>query len=174
MTAEIYRFADDGTIPNSALPLLVYRQAPAVGGDLADVLESRFAANDWRGGWRNGIYGFHHFHSISHEVLGVARGEGVVRFGGEQGESVALDAGDVVVIPAGVGHCLERGSRDLLVVGAYPEGREWDLRRGSPDERAEVLANIAAVPLPATDPLHGTAGPLMEAWSSPLAARMVE
>ena len=66
------------------------------------------------------------------------------------------------------------GPVDLLVVGAYPEGRDWDLRRGSPDERAEVLANIAAVPLPATDPLHGAAGSLMEAWSSPVAARVVE
>lgn len=169
MTAETYRFADDGTIPNSVLPLLVYRRALA-DADLAGALERRFGANDWCGGWRNGIYGFHHFHSISHEVLGIARGDAVVRFGGEHGESVAVEAGDVVVIPAGVGHCLERGSRDLLVVGAYPEGRGWDLRRGNPDERAEVLANIAAVALPVTDPVHGPDGPLTEAWSSPVVA----
>ena len=32
-------------------------------------------------------------------------------------------------------------------------------------ERIEALANIAAVPLPATDPLDGAEGPLLGAWS---------
>lgn len=169
MAIESYRFADDGRIPNSVLPLLVYRRA-LTGDWLAAAFERRFAANDWRRAWRNGIYDFHHFHSISHEVLGIAAGEALVRFGGEHGRSVTVAVGDVVAIPAGVGHRLERGSRDLLVVGAYPEGRDWDLRRGDPAERAEVLANIAAVPLPATDPLHGVGGPLAEAWSSPVVA----
>ena len=68
-----------------------------------------------------------------------------------------------MAIPAGVGHRLERGSSDLLVVGAYPEGRAWDLRRGDPAERDLVMANLAAVPLPATDPIHGAAGPLVAA-----------
>lgn len=167
MRVETYQFADDGRIPNNVRPLLLYRQALA-GGDLAAALERRFAANDWRGGWRNGIFAYHHFHSTSHEALGIARGEAVVRFGGERGRSVAVAAGDVVVIPAGVGHRLERGTPDLLVVGAYPEGRAWDLRRGDPAEHTEVLANIAAVPMPATDPLAGAGGPLTAAWATGL------
>ena len=166
MHLETHRFADDGRIPNSPLPLLVYRHALS-GGDLAGAFERRFAAHGWRGAWRNGIYGFNHFHSTSHEVLGIAQGEALVRFGGEGGASVAVTAGDAVAIPAGVGHRLERGSSDLLVVGAYPEGRAWDLRRGDPAERDLVMANLAAVPLPATDPLHGTAGPLVAAWQDP-------
>lgn len=165
MVIESYRFADDGRIPNSLLPLLVERRA-LDGDDLAGAFERRFAAHGWRGAWRNGIYGFHHFHSTSHEVLGIAAGEAMVRFGGAHGQSVAVAAGDVVAIPAGVGHCLERGSRGLLVVGAYPAGRDWDLRRGDPAERIEVLANIAAVPLPATDPLDGAGGPLLGVWSA--------
>jgi uncharacterized protein YjlB len=41
-------FKDDGSIPNSGLPLLLYRQALAVGSpDLAAVIEERFAKNDW-------------------------------------------------------------------------------------------------------------------------------
>ena len=135
MAIETYRFADDGQIPNSALPLLVYRQA-LTGDGLAGAFERRFAANDWRGAWRNGIYDFHHFHSTSHEVLGIAAGEALVRFGGTHGQSVAVVAGDVVAIPAGVGHCLERGSRDLLVVGAP-----------LPDSAIEPPR--AAIPLPA-------------------------
>ena len=164
MQIETHRFADDGRIPNSVLPLLVYRGAVAE-ADLAIAFERRFAVNDWRGAWRDGIFAYHHFHSTSHEVLGIAEGEAVVRFGGESGESMRVGAGDVVVIPAGVGHRLERSSRDLLVSGAYPEGRSWDVRRGDPAERAEVLTNLAAVPLPATDPLEGADGPLMHAWT---------
>jgi uncharacterized protein YjlB len=163
MRVESFRFADDGIIPNSALPLLVYR-AVLSGADLAAAAERCFAGNDWRNAWRNGIFGYHHFHSTSHEVLGLARGEAVVRFGGERGRSRTVAAGDVVVIPAGVGHKLERGSPDLLVVGAYPEGRDWDLRRGDPGERDEVMANLAAVPLPAMDPVLGASGPLLGAW----------
>jgi uncharacterized protein YjlB len=164
MDTETHRFTDDGRIPNSALPLLVYRQALS-GADLAIAFERRFAENDWRGAWRNGIFDFHHFHSTSHEVLGIARSEGVVRFGGEGGESVALAAGNAVVIPAGVGHKLERASRDLTVVGAYPEGRHWDLRRGDPRERDEVVANLAEVPLPVLDPVEGPKGFLLGTWS---------
>jgi uncharacterized protein YjlB len=167
MAIETHSFADDGRIPNSCLPLLVYRGALPATVDLAAEFERRFAANDWRGAWRNGIFAYHHFHSTSHEVLGIAAGEAVVRFGGERGATVTVEAGDAVAIPAGVGHCLERGSTDLLVVGAYPEGRAWDIRRGDPAERAEVLANLAAVPLPATDPIEGAEGPLLPLWSVP-------
>jgi uncharacterized protein YjlB len=49
-------------------------------------------------------------------------------------------------------------------VGAYPDGMRWDLRRGDLAERGEVLANIAAVPLPDVDPVHGSGGPLREIW----------
>jgi uncharacterized protein YjlB len=40
----------------------------------------------------------------------------------------------------------------------------WDLRRGDPAERAEILANIEAVPLPDADPVQGLDGPLTEIW----------
>ena len=69
-------------------------------------------------------------------------------------------------IPAGTGHCNLGSGADLVVVGAYPGGMWCDLRRGDPAERDEVLANIAAVPLPGTDPVHGADGPLTRAWST--------
>jgi uncharacterized protein YjlB len=165
MPVETYRFADNGRIPNSLLPLLVYRAALS-GADLAEVAERRFAANGWLGAWRDGIFTYHHFHSTSHEVLGIAAGRARVRCGGEAGETLELRAGDVVVIPAGVGHRLEWGSPELLVVGAYPEGRSWDVRRGDPSELAEVMANLAAVPLPAADPVEGAGGALHGVWSA--------
>jgi uncharacterized protein YjlB len=48
-------------------------------------------------------------------------------------------------------------------LGAWVDGI-WDLRRGDPAERDEVLANIAAVPLPDSDPVCGADGPLTEIW----------
>ena len=159
---ETYVFEDDGRIPNSRLPLLVYRQA--VPADPA-AIEKRFAAHDWSGGWRNGIYPFHHFHSTAHEVLGIARGSAEVMFGGPSGRAVTVNAGDVVVIPAGVGHCNKGDSGDLLVVGAYPGGGDYDLRRGDPAEHGEVVGNIAQVALPGRDPVFAGDGPLLRLWS---------
>ncbi len=156
-------FADDGAIPNSKLALLVYRDA--VPADPA-AIERLFAANRWPPAWRNGVYGFHHFHSTAHEVLGVARGEVSVLFGGPGGQVLTVKAGDVVVIPAGVGHFNHRQSDDLLIVGAYPDnGPGPDLRRGRPEEHAEVVAAIAGVPVPGADPVAGVGGPLGRLWA---------
>jgi uncharacterized protein YjlB len=154
--AEAFTFADDGRIPNSRLPLLVYRGVvPAGTADAAAFFEDLFARNGWGGGWRDGIFPFHHFHSTSHEVLGIARGWAEVRFGGERGRTLRVVAGDAVLIPAGVGHRRESASADLLVVGAYPDGRSWDLCRGEAGEHDKALAAIARVPLPARDPVTG-------------------
>ena len=158
-----FRFDDDGTIPNSPLPLLVYRDA--VPAD-PTAIERRFAANRWPPAWRDGVHPFHHFHSTAHEVLGVARGQATVLFGGPSGASLTLHAGDVVVVPAGVAHCNRQQSSDLLIVGAYPDNAPVpDLRRGQPGEHAAASAAIAAVPRPATDPVAGADGSLPALWS---------
>jgi uncharacterized protein YjlB len=164
MTApETYRFADDGRFPNSPLPLLVYRAAlPAS----APAIERTFESHNWSNGWRDGIFDFHHFHSTSHEVLGIAAGSVQVAFGGPDGETVTVRAGDVIAIPAGVAHCNVGQSRDLLVVGAYPDGRDYDLRRGEPAEYVSALRAIAAVPLPDSDPVLGPDGPLRRLWTA--------
>jgi uncharacterized protein YjlB len=87
-----------------------------------------------------------------------------VRLGGAAGIAVTVRPGDVVVIPAGVGHQSLGADADLLVVGAYPAGQSWDLCYGTPEERPQALRNIARVPVPSTDPLYGAAGPLIEQW----------
>ncbi len=161
---QTYRFDDDGTVPNSRLPLVVYRGALPAGGDRAASCERMFAAHGWPDSWRNGIYAHHHYHSTAHEVLGIASGHATVRLGGEGGQTVALSAGDVVVIPAGVAHKGESASGDLLVIGAYPKGQTPDLCRAGAAQHNQALAAIAAVPLPAADPVTGGAGPLLEAW----------
>ena len=159
---ETLTFADDGAIPNSSLPLLVYRGA--VPAD-ADAIERLFAANQWPPAWRDGVFPFHHFHSNAHEVLGVARGWVKVLFGGPGGQLAEVKAGDVVVLPAGVGHCNQGQSPDLLIVGAYPaNGPHPDTHRGKPIEHAAVVRNIAATPMPGADPVAGADGPLVRLW----------
>ena len=163
------RFADDGSIPNNPkLPALIYAQALGIGGDDdgAAAMERLFARNSWPPQWRSGIYPFHHYHSTAHEVLGIARGRVRLRLGGESGEDFDLQAGDVAVLTAGPGHKRLTDRGNLLVVGGYPPGQDWDLLRGDASERPGSLENIAAVALPATDPVYGKAGPLLSLWKS--------
>jgi uncharacterized protein YjlB len=73
---------------------------------------------------------------------------------------------DVLVLPPARPHCSTGSSADLLVVGVYPPGQHWDLRRGDPAEHDEVLANVARVGLPQDDPVLGPDGPLIELWGA--------
>ncbi len=164
---EQFSFKDDGIFPNSAFPVLFYRQALITEAkDPASIFEQRFAEDDWTNSWRDGVYSFPHYHSTSHEVLGVYRGSATLRLGGERGRNVAMDAGDVIVIPAGVAHQNIGASDDFGVVGAYPGGRQWDLLRGLPGERPKADDNIAALPTPENDPIYGAEGPLRKIWKS--------
>ncbi len=169
VSAATYHFADDGSIPNHpTLPLVLYPGVltlPAT--DPAAAAEQILRGHGWGGTWRNGIYRFHHYHSTAHEVLLICRGQARVQFGGEAGMIVTVQAGDGVVIPAGVGHNNLGDSGDLLVVGGYPPGQRPDLRDGRAGERPRVLQNIQRVPLPAADPCYGASGPLYAHWQLP-------
>lgn len=165
MRTETLVFADDGDIPNNRYPLIAYRGAvPADSGDPAVAFETLFRGNGWGNGWRNGIFPFHHYHATAHEVLGIARGEAEVRFGGEAGETVTVRAGDAVLIPAGVGHKRLSATPDLLVIGAYPPGQSPDLMREGAENKAGIRARIAAVAFPEQDPVAGRDGPLQRVW----------
>ncbi len=165
---QTFLFDDDGRIPNNpTLPLLIYPAALPGSRTPASDCRALFARNGWDGSWVDGIYDYHHFHSTSHEVLGIAAGTVKVQFGGQSGAVIDLSAGDVAIIPAGVGHCNLGQSDDFKVVGAYPKGQEkWDVRTGKPGERPRVLENIRRVPLPTADPVSGESGPLMRFWQN--------
>lgn len=163
MKPEKHFFKDDGQIPNNKLPLLLYKNAFEERGNAgAEWLESRFAENNWKNSWRNGVYNYHHYHSNTHEVLGVFSGQALLQLGGEQGEKVEVSAGDVIIIPAGVAH-KNLESKDFGIVGAYPEGKQHDMNYGKKEERPAADENIAEVPVPEKDPLQGKKG-LPEAW----------
>lgn len=165
MKAEKHLFKDDGKIPNNKLPLLLYKQATKERGEEAAVwFEEKFAKNNWKNSWRNGIFDYHHYHSNTHEVLGIYSGTALLKLGGERGKELRVSAGDVIVIPAGVAH-KNLESEDFGVVGAYPEGKEHDMNTGQEKERPQADQNIAAVPLPDADPVHGPDKGLCEIWS---------
>jgi uncharacterized protein YjlB len=162
---EQHLLPDDGIIPNNPrLPLILYRQV-LVPGDTHRI-EHLFAANGWSNAWVNGIHPFHHYHATTHEVLGIAAGGARVQFGGAGGPVVDISAGDAVMIPAGVGHCRLSHASDLVVVGAYPGGSDWDLRRATPADYSSGKPLIAKVADPASDPILGADGPACHAASN--------
>jgi uncharacterized protein YjlB len=156
---------DDGVFPNSGLFLLIYRNVfKEEDKDMADRIEETFHGNDWKNSWRNGIYDYAHYHSITHEVLGIYSGKALVQFGGPKGINEELQKGDVVIIPAGVAHqCLD-ASGDFKCIGAYPEGSDYDIKKGEAADRPEADKNIEKVELPDSDPVYGIGGLLQLEW----------
>lgn len=156
----------DASVPNNArLPLLVYPAAVGLSRhDPASAFEQRFLSNRWSGCWRNGIFPFHHYHSTAHEVLGVYSGSAVARFGGENGVTVTLKPGGVVIIPAGVAHKKLSSSGGFGVVGAYPSGQQPDMCRAHASACRRGLEQVARVLIPECDPVHGPGGPMCVYW----------
>ncbi len=158
-------FPDDGLVPNNPLPFLLYKGAVAVDeDDPAQAIEDRFTANGWDQTWRNGIFDYLHYHATVHEVLGVARGRALIRFGGDHGEDFEIRKGDVAILPAGTGHQCLSASDDFVVVGAYPPGPQMQITRPTPDNYRLAIRSIPEVALPDTDPVYGLHGPLIELW----------
>ena len=161
-------FTDDGLVPNSRLPFLVYKGAVDVeSGHPEKTIEGLFGANGWGDMWRNGVYDFPHYHATVHEALGIARGHARVRFGGDRGKVFEITAGDVAILPAGTGHQCLIASADFSVVGAYPPGAKMHVTRPTPENYAKALKTIPQVKLPDTDPVMGKDGPLVRLWSRP-------
>jgi uncharacterized protein YjlB len=169
---NLFRFKDDGETPNNpALPLVVYRTPVRrlARCDAAAIFEDLFAMNGWGESWRDGVYPFNHFHTQTHECLGIARGRVTVQFGGSHGRKIELRAGDVVITPAGTGHRRLLASDNLLVVGAYPaNGGFYDEPKPGDIGHDVAVAAIAEVKLPAADPVYGKDGPLLRHWRRPV------
>jgi len=165
ITCNSHRFEDDGSIPNNPdLPLLLYPQALSKHQQNSTAALELLGNHGWTNGWVNGIFSYHHYHSNTHEVLAVISGSAEVKLGGKQGKEFHIQAGDVILIPAGVGHCRLSSSRNFQVVGAYAGGSSYDLCRGKPGERPQVLDNIGNVPMPDCDPVTGKPDPLYQHW----------
>src|ERR1043165_4660311 len=94
--AHLLHLKDDGETPNnSRCPMILYRSPVKLPDrfDAAAVFEELFATNGWAESWRDGMYDFLHFHTHTHEVLGIARGTLRAEFGGSKGKVLNLKAG---------------------------------------------------------------------------------
>ncbi|MCO6415607.1 cupin domain-containing protein [Siccirubricoccus sp. KC 17139] len=161
MDPETLLLPDDGVVPNNPrLPALLWRAALPPGEP--EAAEACFAAHGWPPAWRNGIHPYHHYHPNAHEALAIARGRVRVQLGGEQGQVLELQAGDVVALPAGVGHRNLGASDDLLVVGAYPAGQEPEEYHAEKRLHDAAIAAITATPDPPCEPLTGKSWPDLE------------
>ena len=156
---------ENGEFPNNnGLPYLLYKAVFELPDKKAgNVIKEIFASHQWSNAWKNGIYPYHHYHSITHEVLGVYEGACKVMLGGYEDKIVHIEKGDVLVIPAGVAHRNVGSTDNFGCVGAYPGGMDFDMHYGRPAERPRTDRNIEQVPMPATDPVYGY-GPLQDYW----------
>jgi len=162
-----YILNDDGVFPNSRLPVLIYKNIldfPLFFE--ATYITNLFQKNNWTNSWKSGIFTCHHYHSNAHEVLGVYKGKTCVLFGGENGVKVTVEKGDVIIIPAGVAHKNLQKEHDVCCVGAYAEGKKYDINTGEPGERPLTDSNIAHVPLPDRDPVLGLKGGIEKYWKN--------
>ncbi|KAL4880864.1 RmlC-like cupin domain-containing protein [Aspergillus karnatakaensis] len=155
-------------IPNTSIqskPLLIYHQAfDASADELSKHLEE---IGEVCPSWVYTMYSQTHFHSTSHEVLGVVSGSARLCFGGEDNpERVEpeVSKGDLIIVPAGVGHRLlsetDKAQGLFKMVGAYPRDKSWDMCYGRPGEEESCQA-IESLDWFQEDPLYGKDGPAL-------------
>jgi uncharacterized protein YjlB len=153
--------------PNSKFPVLIYKNAcllPQQKNKAAEILRHIFLKNSWSNSWKNGIYNFHHYHSTTHECMGICAGKAKIILGGPNGRRIELAKGDIIIIPAGVGHKCSSFSKDFLCVGAYPQGKDYDTNLGKAAEYKKAVAHIKKLGIPRKDPLYGKHGFLRSFW----------
>lgn len=156
---------DDGIFPNSRYPALLYK-------GLLDIpmlfpaahVKHLFEKNGWSNSWDARIFEYHHYHSLTHEVLGIYKGRTKLQLGGSNGPKIFVEKGDVLVIPAGVAHKNLSDENSVAVIGAYPDGRKYDMNYGKSGERPCTDENIKRVPVPDSDPVLGIKGGLTKIW----------
>lgn len=170
MKVNLIYTAENPPYPNNTLPVLHYRNAlkevfledPYQSEDVLKL----FKQNAYGNGWVNGIFDQHHYHSNTHEALACTKGDAMVQLGGPNGEILKFVKGDVILLPTGVAHKRLEQSTDFEVVGAYPEGRDYNFIEGEVEDYQVILAQIADVPLPLTDPVVGSPGHVDEHWNN--------
>ena len=156
--------------PNTSIqkkPLLIYHSAFEPSQASAPTIESHLTSvGVVEPQWRFSMFPVDHFHSNTHEVLCVCNGKAMLCFGGEGNEERVeseVEKGDVMIVPAGVGHKLleDLSGGGFEMVGSYPPGEPWNLCYGTEEER-EKVDSISGLQWFDKDPIYGDEGPCLE------------
>jgi uncharacterized protein YjlB len=157
---------DTGEFPGSPLPVVLYKQLLRLPRIFKPAyVKMLFGSNGWSNSWDSGVFTYHHYHSTTHEVLGFYEGSTRLQLGGENGQKIEVGKGDVLIIPAGVAHKNLGREFQVKCIGAYPGGREYDIKTGKSGERPGTDRTIAALPRPESDPLFGKEIGIVGLWS---------
>lgn len=157
-----------GRVPNTSIqnkPLLIYHSAfRASASQLSARLKEVGVVIPQ---WQYSMYRQSHFHSTSHEVLGIVSGRARLCFGGEENPRRAepvVQSGDLIVVPAGVSHrLLEDLDGGFSMLGSYPQGRNWDMCYGvEGEDESRIRKNISQQAWFDRDPLYGDDGPAIQ------------
>lgn len=82
---------------------------------------------------------------------------------------MSVEKGDVVIVPAGIGHrLLEDFGSGFSMVGGYPEGCSWDMCYGESGEE-DRMEKVKGVEWFRKDPMYGEDGPVL--WGQELEGR---
>ncbi|EFR00563.1 cupin domain-containing protein [Nannizzia gypsea CBS 118893] len=156
-----------GNFPNTSIqskPLLIYQSVFDNSATSETVSEHLEAVGAVVPQWTYSMYPANHFHSNTHEVLSVVTGQAKLCFGHEENPDrfeTTVSKGDVIVVPAGVGHCLLEDTRgDFAMVGAYPPGIQWNMCYGE-EEVGKEKPIIQSVGWFDRDPIYGDSGPVL-------------
>ncbi|MFT3703046.1 MAG: cupin domain-containing protein [Agriterribacter sp.] len=165
-----YRLRDNGIFPNSKLPVLLYKNALSLPFLFpGHAVKKLFSQHGWTNNWISGFFTYNHYHSNTHEVIGVVSGKTNIQLGGDNGVRLEICSGDVLIIPAGVAHKNMGKEKDIICVGGYPDGKRYDINIGSDGERPQTDKNISAVAVPSTDPIMGNNAGLLLLWRNLIA-----
>ncbi|KAL4767068.1 hypothetical protein BDW60DRAFT_227067 [Aspergillus nidulans var. acristatus] len=156
--------------PNSQLPVLHYRNVlPSHPSE--ETVTQFLTANQWekRGTW--GHITIRHFHPNSHECYGIFRGSSKLLLGAGAGDraggfELSVQAGDVIVLPAGIAHSCVESSEDYQYIGVYPQRcPRWRNEMGNrPIDLRSLREETERVAIPEADPVYGAGGPLLALW----------
>lgn len=126
LTIHRHQIPAHNLTPNTSIsnrPLLIYRSC-FLSPSPSSIESHLSSVGVVAPAWRYTMYSTSHFHSTSHEVLGISKGRAKLLFGGE-GNPGAVEtevrAGDCIVIPAGVAHRLLEdldGSFQMVILEA--------------------------------------------------------
>ncbi|KAJ3545454.1 hypothetical protein NM208_g2502 [Fusarium decemcellulare] len=169
LRVSTHRIPAHSLIPNCSIqnkPLLIYHSAfqrPISASKIESHLTTVGVVIPQ---WRYTMYSTTHFHSTTHEVLCIIHGRARLCFGGEENDGrvePVVEEGDVIVVPAGVGHrLLEDLDGGFQMVGSYPDGHNWDMCYGKAGEEKKV-DGIKSLDWFQRDPIYGDEGPTIGA-----------